>query len=331
MIPALFSAAVFAVLYGFVAYSAGYNEVRVSVLQFARNMWKLDQWMHCILVGPLIGVIVYRMRHKLAKLPVRGSWLGLPVVLASLFIYWFGFEADIVYFGYVSAQLLVAGMIIFFFGWQWMFALAFPWAFMVFLWPLLFLGDMVAFPLTLAMSKCGAGVLNFIGVPAVLNGNAILSAPDALTGRPMGKMFSVEVAEACSGINSLFALIMVSALYAHFAVQGWWRKGIIFLSSFPVAIFGNLCRILILTFGTIILGPEIAIGPEESPSTFHMMAGFLVYGFALLGLMGIGNLLNKDWPKLFAKLQEFKRRASVPPPPRPQPPPGQRPAVGDLY
>lgn len=331
LVPALIAAVVFVVLYGLVAYSAGYNETRMSVLRFAREMWKLEQWQHCILVGPLIAVIIYFQRHRLARIPVQGTWLGLPIILASLFIYWFGFEADIVYFGYVSAQILVAGLILFLFGWRWMKALAFPWFFMVFLWPLLFMGDMVAFPLTLLMSKLGAAVLNILGVSTVLSGNSILSAPDTLTGRPMGALFSVEVAEACSGINSLFALIMVSALYGHFAVKGWKRQAIIFLAAFPMAIFGNLCRILILTFGTIILGPGIAIGTEDHPSFFHMMAGYLVYGFALLGIMGVGKLVNLNWPEVIDRLREMRQNSNRPAPPPPPRSTNGRAPVGDLY
>jgi len=304
-------ALIIAALFGFVSYAAGYNETRVSVFVFARNMWKIEDWQHCMLVPVVVAGIIYLERKKLALLPVRGSWLGLMPVLAALGIFWFGYQADIVYFGYISAQIIIAGLIILFFGWVWMKALAFPWMFLVFMWPLLFLGDNIAFPLRIIMSKASVFTLNFLGVDCTLSGTAILSAADQLTGRPMGDLFSVDVADPCSGIRSLFALMMVSALYGQFAVQGFWKKWIIFLSSMPLAVFGNLCRILMLTFGTIVLGPGVAIGSSDHPSFFHMLSGYVVFAVAILGMVGVSKVLNFDWSGLW-------KRVNRPPPPKPR-------------
>jgi exosortase len=291
-------AVIVAVLFGFVSYSAGYNELRVPVFTFARNMWKLEDWQHCMLVPIAAAGIIYFQRKRLATLPVRGSWIGLVPVLAALWIFWFGYQADIVYFGYISAQILIAGLIILFFGWGWMKALAFSWMFLAFMWPLLFLGDNIAFPLRVVMSKASVFTLNLLGVDSTLSGTAILSAADPLTRRPMGDLFSVDVADPCSGIRSLFALMMVSALYGQFAVQGFWKKWIIFLSSMPLAVLGNLGRILMLTFGTIILGPGVAIGTEDHPSFFHMLSGYVVFAVAIMGMIGLAKFLNIDWSGL---------------------------------
>jgi len=317
-----------AVPYGFIPYSAGYTDKRLSVFGFAWEMWtKVEDWQHCMFVPLAAGLLVYLNRKELARLPIRGAWVGLPLIFVGLFLFWFGFEADVVYFGYASMQIVLAGLIIFLLGWRWMGALAFPWLFLAFMWPLLFLDNMVAFPLRIIMSKASVVVLNLVGVPTTLSGTAILSSPDALTNRPMGKLFSVDVAEPCSGIRSLFALMMVSALYGYFSVQGWWRRWIIFLSSIPLAILGNLCRIVMLTFGTIALGSDIAIGKTEHPSFFHMLSGYVVFAVALVGMLGVSKLLNMDWG-------ELTHRMKMPPPPpaAPQVPAGQKPAPAqDVY
>ncbi len=295
-----------AVLYGFLEYSAGYNDQRVPVVVFARNMWRLDDWQHCFLVPIASLGLVYLNRKKLATLPVRGAWIGIVPILLGLFIFWFGYQADIIYFGYASAMITLAGLIIFLLGWQWMVALAFPWFFLVFMWPLLFLDNYLAFPLRGVMSKASVFALNTVGVPCMLSGTAILSAPDSLVGRPMGALFSVDVAEACSGIRSLFALMMISALYSYFSVEGWWKKCIIFLSSAPLAVLGNLCRIIMLTFGTLAFGSEFAIGKTvdgvEQASVFHMFAGYLVFVVAIIGMVGLAKLLNLDWSSLFHRI-----------------------------
>jgi len=59
---------------------------------------------------------------------------------------------------------------------------------------------------------------------------------------------------------------------------------------------GNFARIIMLTLGTITLGPEVAIGSLEEPTTFHMLSGFLVFAVALGGMLGVGHLLQRFAP-----------------------------------
>jgi exosortase/archaeosortase family protein len=88
--------------------------------------------------------------------------------------------------------------------------------------------------------------------------------------------------------------MMVSALYAQFTLKSCWQKWVLFAFSAPLAILGNLARILMLTIGTIVFGAEFAIGKNAltDPSWFHMAAGYLVFLVALGGMVGIGSLLT---------------------------------------
>ncbi|MFZ4387861.1 MAG: exosortase/archaeosortase family protein, partial [Chthoniobacterales bacterium] len=139
--------------------------------------------------------------------------------------------------------------------------------------------------------------------PCLQQGTAIVSAPDFAAGLAAGQRFAVDVANPCSGIRSLFALMMVGALFAHFTLKGAWRKWILFLCTPPLAVMGNLARILMLTIGTVAFGSDFALGknPLEHPSWFHMTAGYLVFIVALCGMMGIGSLLNRDWKSIFGR------------------------------
>jgi exosortase/archaeosortase family protein len=143
------------------------------------------------------------------------------------------------------------------------------------------------------MSHAAVFSLDFIGLDVVRNGTGILSAPEPLLGIPAGKKFAVDVADPCSGIRSLFSLMMASALYGHMEMKNWWQKWILFLCSAPLAIAGNLARILMLTIGTIVFGSEFAIGknPLTDPSWFHVIAGLLVFAVALGGMVGISKIL----------------------------------------
>jgi len=305
-------------LYAVNPFAYGYGSSLVTVLHFANTLWaEGEDWQHCYLVPLAIAAMIYFERDKLPRVPLERSWAGLGLLVFGLFVYWVGFRADNIYVGYASFQLVVGGLILWLMGWTWAKALFIPWAFLVFLYPLAFLDNLIAFPLRMVMSEASVHFLNFIGIATIKSGTAILSAPEPLAGLRAGMKFSVDVADPCSGIRSLFALMMVSALYGYFTQPGLWRKAVLFLSSIPLAILGNLVRILMLTLGTIAMGPEVAIGTLEEPTFFHMMAGYLVFGVALAGMLGVGWLLNADWRGMYGRLQPLLQQAPRPVPSAP--------------
>lgn len=307
---------VLAALYALTPYASGYGANLVTVLHFAGTLWSADNgdWQHCYLVPFAVGAMVYFKRKELHLAEIQASWTGLGVVVFGLFIYWLGFRADNIYLGYASFQILSGGLLLWLCGWTWTRHLFFAWGFLVFLYPVPFLDNLVAFPLRMVMSEASVGVLNLFGMEAIKVGTAILSAPDQLSGLKTGARFSVDVADPCSGIRSLFALMMVAALYGYFTQPGTWRKIVIFLCAAPLAVLGNLARIIMLTFGTIAMGSEVAIGTLDDPSFLHMLSGFLVFIVALTGLIGIGKLLNADWPRVFSNLKTLTKSSSRPGP-----------------
>jgi exosortase len=284
-------------LFGWFPYASGYGATRASMFEFMSWIWKNNpEWEHCWLVPlAVIGLLYYR-RKSLAEIPVEGSWLGLVALFGSMFVYWVGYLADNVYVGYASLLGFVGSAVLWLLGWRWLMALAFPIAFLSFMFPLPFMDNMLAFPLRIFMSNVSVAFLNFIGLSCLQQGTAIVSAPDFAAGLAAGERFAVDVADPCSGIRSLFALMMVSALYGYIAMDKPWQKWVVFLSSVPLAVAGNFARIIMLTLGTIVLGPEVAIGSLEEPTTFHMLSGFLVFAVALGGMLGVGWLLQRFSP-----------------------------------
>ena len=291
------SALILTILYGVINYITGYGQHRVTIFDQVHAQWGLEDWSHCMMVPFAALLIVYLDRVKLLALPMRGAGAGLPVMLVGFFLYWFGYKADNIYFSYAAAQILLAGFIIWFGGWTWMRELAFPWMFLIFMWPLLFLESFLSFPLRVLVSHTSVLFLNLIGVPSVLNGTGILSAPDPILHLGQGERFSVDVALPCSGMRSLFALLMVSALYGYLTFKSRWKLLAMVISAVPLAITGNICRIIMLTVGTLIMGPAKAIGTTDHPSFFHMLAGYVVFVVALGGMMAFGSLLSR-WSSL---------------------------------
>ena len=278
-----------------IRYAQGATPVRQPLLGFLVLFWKSEEWQHCWLVIPGILAVLYVERARLRLIPVQGSSLfGGAILVLAFAAYWVGYRVDNYYAGYLSIHLLIIGLVLWFGGWPWLKGVAFLLGFLVFLWPLHFFESTITFPLRMIMSSASAAVIDGIGIPIVRQGTGILSAPDPALGIPAGARFKVDVADPCSGIRSLFALMMISALYAHFTLKTWWQKWILFLSSIPLAVVGNLCRILMLTIGTIAFGADFAIGKDAltEPSWFHMMAGYFVFAVALAGMIGVSAALG---------------------------------------
>jgi exosortase len=291
------AAGAFFVLFGWFPYASGYGATRVNMFHFMAYVWRSPEWEHCWLVPLAVIGLVYYRRRTLGEIPVSGSWLGLAALFAAFFVYWVGYLADNIYLGYGALLGFTAAAILWLLGWNWLKALAFPVAFLAFMFPLPFMDNFLAFPLRIFMSTVSVGFLNLIGLSCLQSGTAIVSAPDFAAGLVQGERFAVDVADPCSGIRSLFALMMVSALYGYLVMDRPWKKWVIFLSSIPLAVAGNFARIIMLTLGTITLGPETAIGSMESPSLFHQASGFLVFGVALGGMLGVGWLLQRIAPE----------------------------------
>ena len=74
-------------------------------------------------------------------------------------------------------QVLMAGMILWFWGTSVFRLLLFAWALVTFAWPLPFIDSNIAFPMRMIVSQVSYYTLNVIGFSCVRNGTAILFRP----------------------------------------------------------------------------------------------------------------------------------------------------------
>ena len=141
---------------------------RGSVLEgWVRWLALESEWQYCYAVPFIVGFLVYRQRGELASLPLAGTWLGLPVMVFALLLFWIGYKVDTGYLGYASAQLMIAGLILMLGGRAWWRALFLPWLFLLFAWPMHPLEGLLATPLRAITAKLAGGMLNAIGIPVV--------------------------------------------------------------------------------------------------------------------------------------------------------------------
>jgi exosortase len=245
-----------------------------------------SEWNYCAMVPPIVGWLVWRLRPQFRTTPVEGSTAGYGILAAGFLLYIAGFLMENYYVGMGAMEFVYAGLIVLYLGWAYMRLLFFPWVFLMFMWPYNFMED-VALELRLLMSSLSHHVLQFIDVPNILQGTAILSDPNS------GQPFAIDIADPCSGIRSLFALVMLAALFAAISFDKLWQQAVIIALAVPMVILGNLVRIVILALGTIHFGEAFALGTNTQPSWFHEGAGYLVYLINFGGLILAGTALGK--------------------------------------
>ena len=127
---------------------------------------------------------------------------GILVLLAGLL----GSE---LFLSRVSMLGVLAGGILFLFGWAHLRALAFPLAFLLLMIPMpAIIFNQIAFPLQLLASRAGEFAITTADIPVLREGNVLVLANTTL-----------EVAEACSGIRSLISLLTLGIVFGYFTDQ----------------------------------------------------------------------------------------------------------------
>lgn len=275
-------------------YAAGYGHFRRTILAELLMQWKDATWQHGALVPFIAGYLIWRRRNDIAQMAETSSRGGFALVVIALFLYFAGFRANNFYCGYLAIMILLAGAALWLEGRRKAGTHLFAWLMLGFMWPLPFLEESIGYQMRLLMVKTTGFVLNAVGVESLVSGTALQSMPNVEFGRKAGELFSVGIAAPCSGMRSLFALLVVGALFSYFRQRVLWRRLALFSMILPVAIVSNMVRILVLIFGAMIFGQQWAIGDaEKEVSAFHETTGIVVFLVALLLLQSASWLLNR--------------------------------------
>lgn len=294
-IPLAAMALFFELLIWGIPYAAGYGWCKVPLSLLIWQTWSIPEWQHAALVPFICVFLIYLQKDKILKTPIEGSNWGALCILFGVFVYCLGLRAELHYFGFAAIQILIAGLIIWFWGLRIFRLVGFAWLFLLFMWPLPFLNGEFSMQLRLFMCHIASDFLNLIGVDTTYHGTAILSSANAAAGLQEGAKFQIDIADPCSGLHSLFALMMVSVLAAYVCLDKAIPRILVFLGAIPLAIIGNAVRIILLVLATEHFGASFAIGTEENPSWFHMGCGYLVYIIALGLMFGLITFLNSKW------------------------------------
>ncbi len=275
------------------------------LVKLSRDWWYDENYSHGLLIPFIIGYIVWTQRDKLARTSVRPNLLlGGGAIVFALFALWAGVAGAELYTQRLSFILLLAGIVVYFWGLKLLQVLLVSFGLLFLAMPIpAIVFNKIAFPLQLFASRCAVWSMSMLGIPVLRQGNIIELKP--LNSFDTKKL---EVVEACSGIRSLMTLLTLAVVFAYFTHTpsgnsnsgggrfGWlksywfWRATIIVLSAVPIAILTNAFRVS----GTGVLAHYY--GTAVADGFFHSFSGWAIYIAAFILLFGIGMILDRFRP-----------------------------------
>jgi exosortase B len=209
-----------------------------TFITLAQGPWQTEQEGH----GPLIIAaalwLVWQSRGKIrsakfSPAPVVG-WL---LLLSGLVLLILARNQDIWFLEVASEIPVIAGCVLLLAGWDVLWIVAFPIGFLIFSAPAPgWMVDAATVPLKVLISDLVTQVLYSAGYPIAQNGVVILIGP-----------YQLLVQDACSGMNSIFALSAIGVFYVY--AFRWHEKirGLILIFLIvPITIAANFLRVIAL-------------------------------------------------------------------------------------
>lgn len=268
-------------VHGAVGMAAIATAIFAPILYYMTDHWGArEEYSHGFLIVPLAFYFAWERRAMLKRAAIRPSWWGLPVMLlgtASLLVGRLGVELTSMRAAYV---LTLIGIVLLTLGWQVFKVISFPLLFLFLMIPLpQSLVNVIAFPLQLIAADVAVQALYLLEIPALREGNIIHLANTQLF-----------VAEACSGLRSLMALLTLGVIFAYFFRRRFAERLLIVASTIPIAILVNAFRVALTGTLTHYMGTEAASG------WIHQTEGLFTFGIAFVLLMAEAQLLQRIWP-----------------------------------
>jgi len=248
-----------------------------STAVWAWRAWNPEtNYEHAKLIPLIVVFLVWYDRQRLKNAPISSSRWGWLFIGFGLFLFFAGARTIQARLALTALPFLLFGVVLYVWGKSVARILLFPIAFLLFMVPLNFLTQATA-KLQLVETGIASAICNLIGIHVNSVGTVVQAADNA---------FHFEVDEGCSGIRSLMAIAMLSAIYGHLTQDRLWKKLAIFAAAVVFAIIGNAGRLVSIFAVGRFFGQDLAGGP------YHIISGYLSFPFAIAAMLLFGKLLN---------------------------------------
>lgn len=253
--------------------------VAPSLWALAQVWSSVDYLSHGFLV-PVVSLWIWmRERPQRERIPIAAESMGALGVGVAVLLMAAGVLSSVIWLQGLGVVAAVAAALWWLRGRGWLRAAIFPVSFLLFMVPP---PNAWTTPLIVRMqmwvSVVAVDILNTFGEPVLREGN-VMYLPGG------GALF---VAEACSGVTSVITLAPLGVLLGYLGLRTWWARTLLALSVIPLAMAGNLARVL----GTAVVADRYSVEvATEGPG--HTALGLMTYVIAVGLMLGVDVLLRR--------------------------------------
>ncbi|GAN31937.1 MAG: exosortase [Candidatus Brocadia sp.] len=246
-----------------------------------RHGWKSSDYTHAYFIIPVFFWLVWRkralLRESIQKSTPGNNFFGLSILLLGIFLFTFGWRQDYRFLTALSLLPVLYGLVSYLYGLKVTKILSFPILYLILLAPIpTGIIDSVTLPMRYGLSVATETILKLFHYPITREGLLLtIGKTDLFMGQP------------CSGFRSIVTMFSLALIYAYINKGSISKKGVLVSSIIPLALVGNLIRIITLCLITYYFGEEAGQG------FFHSMSGVVIFVFIILGLIGLEYLLER--------------------------------------
>lgn len=236
--------------------------------EMAGQWWNSSTYNHVLLVPPILAWLVWQRWPELQRLEPSPWWPGLVLFGAATVLWVLGAFAGFSLVRQAAAVALLGSSVLALLGPRCGVGLAFPLGYMAFLVPF---GDELIPLLQTVTAKLTIALVHLSGVPAVIDG-VFIDTPAGL----------FEVAEACSGIKFLIAMIALGMLVGHVCFRSWRRRAVFLAACVVVPVLANGVR----AWGTIYAAQFV--GAARAGGLDHIIYGWFFFAAVIALVLALG-------------------------------------------
>jgi exosortase len=239
---------------------------------------------HGLIMLFVVPFLFWVRRKELFSVQLRNWWPGLLIVGVGLAIHWIGYVVQQPRISVVALFVGLYGLTGVVWGLDWLKVSFFPFFLFAFCVPIGTLAEAITFPLRLLVCRLVEMISNSVlAIGIIRKGTALID--------PSGQ-YQYDVAVACSGMRSLIAAVAIAVVYAWMSFPKLWKRALLIASAFPLAVLGNLTRMMMIVIASELGGqPAGNYVHEGGPGGIISLSPYiLVFG----GLLLIGHWLREN-------------------------------------
>ncbi len=248
--------------------------------------WDTVDYSHAYFILPISLWLTWRSRHEL-KMAIQQrpsnicNLLSFSVLILGGLMFFVGWRQDYVVIQTFSLIPVLLGLVGYLYGTSMIKILSFPILYLMLLVPPPFgILDSITMPMRYGIAAATELVLNFASYPITRSGLEMNIGYN-----------TIFMGEPCSGFRSLITMISLVLVYVYIGKGNLAKKIALTSLIVPMALLGNLARVITLCLITFYFGEEAGQG------FFHNFSGILIFIITISGIMGVESIIDKLWSK----------------------------------